>query len=214
MVALCKIIADELSINLSKQLKPLISKIDEFLNTIGSVRIEESQGVKEYNNTRSGALKLFDASFNSVCLEEGLYIVQLNVRMRSEGEDSSIRRVLLKNKHYFTGSSSKPLKSIEFKTYVRQEVFELYDNRDYIDDFLRTEYWKERASLTDMVVEQDRNVSISFIQAIDTIRESDGYDELRIKDWHLVVQYNIDDEVEIPLILEPLDSDVQGNYIY
>ena len=217
VASLCEVIARQLGVESKTRLTSLVTYIDEFVDGLPafkSVKVKPMEKTKTKRSKQGDPLQLFDASFSSVCLEEGLYVIQLNVRMCSESENSSIRRVLLKNKHDFTGSSSRPLKSIEFKTYVRQGVFELYDNRDYIDDFLRTEYWKERVSLTDMVVEQDRNVSISFIQAIDTIRESDGSDELRIKDWHLVVQYNIDDEVEIPLILKPLDSDVQGNYIY
>lgn len=213
MVSLCKVIADGLSIDLSKQIKPLISKIDEFINASGYVRVTKAKQVKVCKNKQSGTLKLFDASFKSVCLEEGLYFVQLNIRMRSEGENSSIRRVLLKNKRNFTGSSSKSFNFIEFKTYIRQGVFELYDNREYIDDFFSTEFWKERSSLIDMIVERDRNVSVSFVQSIDTISEPDGYDELYTKGWCLVVQYNIDDEVIIPLTLTPVDPDKQGKYI-
>lgn len=214
--SLCEMIAKQLAIESSYRLTSLITYIDEFvdgLSAIKPVKVRPAEKTKAKRTKQCGPLQLFDASFNSVCLEEGVYVVQLNVRMRSEGEDSSIRRVLLKNKHDFTGSSSMPLKSIEIKTYYRQEAFELYDDREALDDFFSTGYWRERNSLTDMVVEQNRNISISFVQAIDTIRESDGCDELQIKGWHLVVQYNINDEVVIPLTLTPVDSDKQGKYI-
>lgn len=216
VASLCEVIAKQIAIESNNKLTSLITYIDEFVNGLPEVKlvkVKQTEKTKTKRTKQRGALQLFDASFNSVCLEEGLYIVQLNVRMRSEGEDSSIRRVLLKNKHYFTGSSSKPLKSIEFQMYFRQGSFELYDNRDSIDDFFRTQYWNERNSLIDMVVERDRNVSISFVQTIDTLRESDGYDELYTKGWHLVVQYNIDEEEVIPLTLTPVDSDKQGKYI-
>lgn len=214
--SLCEMIAKQLAIESGYRLTTLITYIDEFVNglpAIQPVKARLTEKTKAKLKTQCGSLQLFDASFNSVCLEEGLYVVQLNVRMRSEGEDTSIRRVLLKNKHVFTGSSSMPLKSIEIKSYYKQEAFDLYDNRDAIDDFFRTGYWQERNSLTDMVVEQNRNISMSFVQAIDTIRTSDGCDELQIKGWHLVVEYNINDEVIIPLTLTPVDSDKQGKYI-
>lgn len=216
VASLCEVIAKQLAVESRNKLTSLITYIDEFvsgLTEVKPVKEKPTEKTKAKRTKQCGLLQLFDASFNSVCLEEGTYVVQLDIRMRSESEDSSIRRVLLKNKRNFTGSSSKSFNFIEFKTYIRQGVFELYDNREYIDDFFSTEFWKERSSLIDMIVERDRNVSISFVQTIDTLRESDGYDELYTKGWHLVVQYNIDEEEVIPLTLTPVDSDKQGKYI-
>lgn len=44
-------------------------------------------------------------------------------------------------------------------------------------------------------------------------RQMDCYDELQLKGWSLLVKYNVDSEITIPLVLQPVDKDVRGMYI-
>lgn len=66
--------------------------------------------------------------------------------------------------------------------------------------------------ILDTVIETGHTLSMSFFQYFETIRQCDCNEELQLNHWNLVVQYNIEDEVEIPLKLTPLDKDPRGMY--
>ena len=63
-----------------------------------------------------------------------------------------------------------------------------------------------------MTIEKGHNRSLSFCEYFFTVRECDGYDELQLKGWSLVIQYNVDAEMIIPLELVPVDKVFAGKY--
>lgn len=216
---LCTTLSGYLSINLSKRFTLATSKIDEFITEIGTIKqpvqAEKNEIVDNQAKMlieQSGFLKLFDIVFKSVYLNEGEYIIQLNARLRSEKEQVSIKHVFLRNQTPFFGTTDNPRNEMEFKTYMPLGVFELNSDADMSYRFVIDDFNKTNHSLLDMVVEKDHTISMSFVQYFKTIRECDGCDELQLKGWSLVVQYNVNGEVSIPLILKPIDLNAQGKY--
>lgn len=217
LVSLCKVIANRVGIDLNERIVPLTSEIDEFIKKLKTLKpkpVKQSKEVatKPVKKVVLGPLQLFDVSFRSICLTEGEYILQLDVRMRSVKENVSIKRVLLRNRGSFTGSATKPLKAIELKSYLPQGVFELTNDHAVTKHFVKDIYPTLSHQLLDMTIEKGRNVSISFVWFLETVHECDGWEDLQIEGWELVAQYNVDEEVAIPFSLMPLDDDKRGKY--
>ncbi len=209
---LCQTMAKLLSIDLNERFTAINSNIEDFIAEITTAKqtisVEKTKDndnaeVKKIQPTES--LRIFDAEFTSICLTEGEYIMQLNVRMRSESEPISIKRVFLTNATPFFGSTDKPKKKMEFKTYIHQGKFELNDEVRQLLGFIKNDYPKLCQSLLDMTIERGHTTSMSFVQYFETIRESDGNEDLQLSGWNLVAQYNVDGEVVIPLTLNPID---------
>lgn len=217
LLSVSKVIADMLGIVLNDHLVSLTSEIDELVADLKKIKTnvakqtaKQAKAIVKKNNAAS--LQLFDASFKAICLTEGEYIIQLDVRLRSDKENVSIKHVLLRNKGAFTGSATKPMKELELKTYLPQGVFELTNDYAAANHFLKDKYSTLSHQLLDMAIEKGRNVSVSFVWFLETVHECDGWEDLQIEGWELVVQYNIDDEAAIHFSLIPLDDDNRGKY--
>lgn len=216
---LCKTLSKYLPVNLNERFTPVISKIDEFITAMGTIKqptqVEKNEIIDNPVKAvygQSGALKLFDAVFKSVNLNLGEYIIQLNVRLRPEIEHVSIRHVYLRNQTPFFGTTDNPKNEMEFKSYMTLGDFEIDSDVDKSYRFVKEDYNKLNHAILDMVIEKDHTISMSFIQYLKTIKECDGSDDLQLKGWCFVVQYNVNDEVSIPLTLKPVDINAQGKY--
>ena len=132
--------------------------------------------------------------------------------MRSTEETVSIKHVYIRNQNAFYGSTYEPKNELAFRSYIKQGIYELKSDEELAVRFVKEEYDKHSKPVLDMVVEKEHTVSISFVWYHETIRESDGYEELQLYDWSIVVQYNIDDEVVFPITLTPVDADASGKY--
>lgn len=168
--------------------------------------------VNKNEGDSSTGLKLFDSSFSSIYLTEGEYIIQLNVRLRAEKENVSLWHVFLKNEAIFSGSSISPLKEMELNSYLLQGQFELSNDKEKSITFVKDDYPKMMRNIVDMTVERGYSKSISFVHYLTTLRECDGYDDLQLGGWSLLVEYNVDDSIEIPLELKPVDKRLEGKY--
>ena len=209
-------LAELMQIDISKRFKSLSSGIDKFLVIEKSVNLPKSVPAKNAKMAKSTEsiqlLKAFDVSFNSICLDEGEYVILINLRLRSDESCVSLRRVYLRNKVPFTGSSYRGSDEFEFKSYLDHETVNLSNIKKQDIEFWRKEYPKRCHQLLDLTIEKGHNLSISFWECFFTIKESDGYEELQLKGWNLVIQYNIDAELTIPLELIPVDKDTAGKY--
>ena len=65
--------------------------------------------------------------------------------------------------------------------------------------------------IIDFAIEKDGQTSLSLIGDFQTIRESDGYTDLPMNHWNLVVKYNIDEIVSIPVTMTTI-GDTFGYY--
>lgn len=217
---LCQTLTDHIpSIDLKKVFTGINLKIDEFLLEVedfkkltSESRTDRAKGISTPVITGNDPLVLFDAAFSCICLNEGEYVIQLDIRMRSESELSSIKQVCLCNKREFWGSVDKPQTKMVFKTFIPQGVFRLNHNGEDAVRFIKEDYSKHQRSILDLIIDKDHTVSMSFLQYFETIRQCDGNDELQLNQWSLVVQYNVASEISIPLKLIPLDNDHRGMY--
>lgn len=213
LVSLSYKLAELLQIDLRKHFIPLLSGIDRFLSPNGTIATPKAVPVKNVLPIESSqVLKVFDVSFNSVCLGAGEYVIQINLRMRSDESDISLRRVFLRNKKQFTGTSSEAFKELEFKSYLDQDTINLTSLKKEDIAFWKKEYPKKCHQVIDVTIEKGHNLSLSFCEYFFTVRECDGYDELQLKGWSLVIQYNVDAEMIIPLELVPVDKVFAGKY--
>lgn len=213
LASLCQSIAQRLSIDLSTRFTALNSKIDEFVRSLNTKKNPKATTKEiEIDTIAKGSLKLFDLSLMSICLEEGKYVLQMNLRIRSESESASIKRIILRNKDNFTGSVSNPRNELVFVTYIQQGLFDLVQEQFKAEFFVKVDYPKSCKQVLDLVASPGQNLSMSFVQLFYTIRESDGFDELQLGGWEVVVEYNVEDVVVSPLKLLPVDKDSRGKY--
>lgn len=215
---LCETIAKNCGVEIKDHFTIASQKIDGFIASISTKKQrvpEKFKTIKTPNTTDlSGeqSMKLFDVQFTGICLEEGDYIIQLNVRLRAEEENVSLRQVFLCNKREFYDSTYQPLKQMEFKSFVKQGVFELTSDENKAQKFLKEEYHKSSLPIMDLTIEKGHSLSISFVQFFHTIHQMDCYDELQLHGWMLRVLYNVDSEAIIPIELRPVDKDPRGMY--
>ena len=215
---LCETIAKQCGVEIKDRFTIASQKIDGFIASISTKKQpvpEKFKALKTPNTTdvsREQSMKLFDAQFTGICIEEGDYIIQLNVRLRAEAENVSLRQVFLCNKSEFHGSTYQPLKQMEFKSFVKQGVFELTSDENKAQNFLKEEYQKSSLPIMDLTIEKGHSFSISFVQFFHTIHQMDCYDELQLHGWTLRVLYNVDSEAIIPIELRPVDKDPRGMY--
>ena len=213
LVSLSDKLAELLQIDLRKRFKPLSSGIDRFLSSNGTITTPKAEPVKNVHPTESSqVLKVFDVLFNSVCMGAGEYVIQINLRMRSDESNISLRRVFLRNKKHFTGTCSETFKELEFKSYLDQDTINLTSLKKEDIAFWKKEYPHKCHQVIDVTIEKGHNLSLSFCEYFFTVRECDGYDELQLKGWSLVIQYNVDAEMIIPLELVPVDKVFAGKY--
>ncbi len=216
LVSLSDKLAELMQIDISKRFKSLSSGIDKFLVIEKSVYLPKPIPAKNAEIIKSTEsiqfLKVFDISFNSVCLEEGEYVIQINLRLRSDESSVSLRRVYLRNKTPFTGSSYIGSNELEFKSYIDYDTINLSEFKKQDIELWRKEYPKRCHQLLDLTIGKGHNHSISFYEYFFTIRESDGYEELQLTGWSLIIQYNIDAELTVPLELIPVDKNAAGKY--
>lgn len=218
LTKLCETIAKQCGVEIKDHFTIATQKIDEFIGSISTkkqpipARFKSLKTPDTADVSGEQAMKLFDARFTSICLEEGDYIIQLNVRLRAEAENVSLRQAFLCNKSEFHGSTYQPLKQMEFNSCIKQGVFELTSDENKAQKFLKEEYHKSSLPIMDMTIEKGHSLSISFVQFFHTIRQMDCYDELQLHGWTLRVLYNVDSEAMIPIELWPVDKDTRGMY--
>lgn len=119
---LCQTISIHCDVNINERFTIATQKIDEFVSSIGTkkqpilARFKSVTAPAPTPVSAKRTLKLFDARFTGICLEEGDYIIQLNVRLRAVGENVSLRQIFLCNESVFHGPTLLPLKQMEFKS--------------------------------------------------------------------------------------------------
>jgi len=210
---LCATMASHFAIDMNLRFKHMTAAVDKFIRSHDKVVFKTA--VEEKQNTiraNTDSLRLFDSSFTSLYIEEGKYIIQLTMRIRADKEPICIRRILLRNKYSFTGAVSREINMLCFKLYMHPDIFDLSSQQDEAEDFVKHIFQENCKPILDTTIKKGHNFSCSFIQLFHTIRQSDGYDELQLHGWELVVEYNVDSEAVFPLTLNPVDKEPSGKY--
>lgn len=137
--------------------------------------------------------------------------MQLNIRLFAKDGLITIKEVKLKNEFDFVGDIFSgrneitffrgiPLNKLDIKQIEEQSFL-----KQVKDTFSTISF-----PMTDLKVQKDEIKSITFMDNIITVRQSDGYDELPLYRWRLEIAYN-DDVLEIPLQLVPI-GEIRGAY--
>lgn len=150
-------------------------------------------------------------SFSTRYVHAGEYQMQLNIRLFAKDGLITIKEVKLKNEFDFVGDIFSgrneitffrgiPLNKLDIKQIEEQSFL-----KQVKDAFSTISF-----PMTDLKVQKDEIKSITFMDNIITVRQSDGYDELPLYRWRLEITYN-DDVLEIPLQLVPV-GEIRGAY--
>lgn len=156
-----------------------------------------------------GALIAFDSEFVVRGVVEGEYQFQIDIRLRAETENITIKKIELHNNNPFTEYLRQERKFLPLNCFVPMNILSIREIgvKDYIKE-VEDVYAKERINTIDYTILKGQQVSLSFHGLIPTIRESDGYDDLERKNWTLHIHYNINEESVIPLNL----TIIKGTY--
>lgn len=143
-------------------------------------------------------------SFKTRYIREGEYNFQLDIRLFAKNGLVTIKEIKLKNKYDFTGSLFSSKDNLQLYKGVpinKMDISELNPN-EFIEA-VKSIFGKISFSITDLKIPKDEIKSITFADNIQTIRQSDGYDELPRYKWCLEISYNKKSLI-IPLKLEPI----------
>lgn len=160
---------------------------------------------------RKSSLHVFDTHFYVRAKDEGEYQYQLNLRFRADIK-VVLKEIILVNDHDFTGNVSQPKREVPFSCFIHQGILEI--DKIKVDEFQETvisSFKENMIPIIDFAIEKDGQTSLSLIGDFQTIRESDGYTDLPMNHWNLVVKYNIDEIVSIPVTMTTI-GDTFGYY--
>lgn len=149
-----------------------------------------------------GGLSIFDIEYKVSNIEEGDYHFQLDLRMRADSK-ITLRRLKLVNKDSFAGNSMREEKELELNTFIPYGFID-------IDTIPKSKYKetvidifsKRKIKINDFYIDENQQISITFAGLITTIRECDGYSEFPLNNWSIIVEYNIDQVLILPIQLK------------
>lgn len=150
-------------------------------------------------------------SFKTRYVEDGVYNLQLNVRLYAKNGLIVIKEIKVKNKYSFTGDASSERNEIQMYRGIPMNKLDICkSNKDSFIGDVKKLFKEISFSITDLKIQKDEIKSITFADNVYTIRQCDGYDELPQYQWCLEISYN-NKLLTIPLILEPI-GETRGCY--
>lgn len=159
------------------------------------------------------SLNVFDTHFRVRDINEGEYQVQIDFRLRAD-ENVSIRHMWLINKDSFAGSLFKERNQLELVGYIPYKLCDIDNMTNEEFKLFSKENNKSSTKVLDLHINKDEQLSMSFIGTIVTIREMDGYMDLPENKWSIKIEYNISDEVIVPVELIKANGASVGYYYY
>lgn len=188
---------------------PLCTVIGRTRNKNDITKIESKS--TEVKIESKSNLHLFDTRFLVRAKTEGEYQYQLNIRFRAE-KKVVLKEIYLVNYNDFTGNVSQPMCKLPLSSFISQGILDIEKIKvDEFEKMVISTFKTEKNSIIDFTIEKDGQKSLSFIGGFYTIHESDGYEELPMNHWSIMVNYNID-EVEIIPIKMTVIGDFTGYY--
>lgn len=150
--------------------------------------------------------------FRTRYASEGEYQFQLDIRLYAKKGLITIKDIKISNKETFTSIDYMESNEVPLRRAIRMNLFDLVKVKksDFVSKITKI-YELHSYPTTDLKIQSGEMKSISFIDGITTIRQSDGYDELPLYQWVLEVSYNTEESVKIPIKLEPI-GEVRGVY--
>lgn len=188
----------------SRQRETFLSKYKEFNRPQTK---EKSVKESELNN-----LTIFDTRFYVRAITEGEYQYQLDMRLRSDS-NIVLKEVFIVNNNFFVGNASKPSKKLRLGKAIPRDIIDIntIEPSEYRNKVL-TCISEEGIRITDTKIASGDQISISCVGEFETIRESDGYDDLPINNWKLCLSYDIDSSISIPIKLSIAKYNTNGYF--
>ena len=115
-------------------------------------------------------------------------------------------------KDSFAGSLFKERNQLELVGYIPYKLCDIDNMTNEEFKLFSKENNKSSTKVLDLHINKDEQLSMSFIGTIVTIREMDGYMELPENKWSIKIEYNISDEVIVPVGLIKANGASVGYY--
>lgn len=153
-------------------------------------------------------LHLFDTQFLIRVKTEGEYQYQVNLRLRAE-KKIVIKEISLVNKDDFIDNVSQPSHKLSFRSFIPQGNLDIKNtNIDNFKDVVSSTFRNKSYPVIDLTIGEEEQKSISFIGGVSTIQVQDGYEDLPLNHWSLMVTYNINEVVTIPIDMKVIGGDI------
>ena len=157
-------------------------------------------------------LKIFDTKFYVRAVTEGEYQYQLDLRLRSES-NIVLKNAFIVNDNTFIGDVSNPCKEIRLVSAIPCDSININTVKpsDYKSKVLAC-ISEKGIRITDTSIASGTQISISFVGAFITTRESDGHVDLPLNNWSFCLSYDIDSYTSIPIKLNIAEYNINGYF--
>ena len=190
----------------NRQKEAFLKVCGECEKQIEKVNCEEKVPV---SSSTEGSIRVFDEHLYLRCKTEGEFQYQVDLRIRAF-ENTTLRRVYLKNHNEFIGDVSNARKDLCLVKFIPMGTLKLSDVQvDRVEELINETFGKLSKNVQDFLITKDSQQSISFIGGFETIRECDGNMDLPMNHWSLCIEYNVND-----LICIPLNANIVANGVY
>lgn len=189
---------------------------DLFIQSCANKRIDHNISLNATNEPQSIArehsIQVFDTKFLVRTITEGEYQYQIDMRIHAN-EDIVLKNVLLVNDNDFVGPWVNPEKYVKLTGYIPMEHLDINEvpNSQY-EEAVTKAIKDVGVKIIDTKIAKGEQKSISFVGGIYTTREPDGNADLPIRNWKINIQFNIEDEVSIPIEVEIAKGNVNGYF--
>ena len=182
------------------------------------IKVKESKKIVRFPESvftlaKKPSLNVFDTHFRVRDIDEGEYQTQIDFRLRAD-ENVSIRHMWLINNDSFSGSLFKESNEIELVGYIPYKLCDIDSMTNEEFKLFSKERNKSSTKVLDLHINKDEQISMSFVGTIVTIREMDGYMDLPENKWSIKIEYNISDEVIVPVEMIKANGARVGYYYH
>lgn len=185
-----------------------------FINTCSkrTLPLTSNNTAEEIGISIDDCIQVFDTRFLVRTISEGAYQYQLDMRIHAN-DDIVLKSVHLVNDNDFVGPWMNPERYVKLTGYIPMEYLDIngIPNSLY-EEIVTKAIEKVGVKIIDTKIAKGEQKSISFVGGIYTTREPDGNADLPIRNWKINIQFNIEDEISIPIEAEIAKGNVNGYF--
>lgn len=185
-----------------------------FINTCSrrTLPLTSNNTAEEIGISIDDCIQVFDTRFLVRTISEGAYQYQLDMRIHAN-DDIVLKSVHLVNDNDFVGPWMNPERYVKLTGYIPMEYLDIngIPNSQY-EEIVTKAIEKVGVKIIDTKIAKGEQKSISFVGGIYTTREPDGNADLPIRNWKINIQFNIEDEISIPIEAEIAKGNVNGYF--
>ena len=117
------------------------------------------------------------------------FAFQLDLKLRASNNSISINSIQIINKKGITGTDNNTIFEIELFKGIHYKSVDITVEKNLIE-FLKDKFQKTNYNLIDLKIEKDTNKSITFVDILNNVLYSDGYDDTPRENWKLKISYD------------------------